>query len=159
MPFKRVQELMRAGHPKNMAIAKALSEKRKFAKGGMVGEYDDLDGEHERSLSDLMVQGDQPPVANPGVEDMEAELARKIAMKDQDDMYYAEGGLVEPMDGNEEPEVMHDGTEEAMYDEPQKPNDVGHSLIEGIPIMKPSGLSEEAMKAIEAKKKMRRFRG
>lgn len=159
-----IREMVRAGHKPKMAIAAALSHARKtaMADGGMVmdGDYD-LDEEHERGLTDLMIQGDQPPVANPQTEHMEKSLAMKLHKADEDEEYYAMGGLVQggPSDdepvGNKPEEDMSSMTEEPLPEE-RKPAALGHSVIDGVPQGK--GLSEEAMKALEAKKKMRRFR-
>lgn len=130
------------------------------AEGGMVakeGDYD-LDEEHERGIYDLMKQGDQPPVANPEEEDMEKHLAMMLHKYAEDREYMAMGGYVEPDSGDETPEVFHDGTEEPMNDEPAKAANDGHAVIEGVPEVSPSPLSEEAKKALALKKKMRRFK-
>lgn len=155
-----IKEMMKAGHPKKQAIAAALSMKRKSAKmaeGGMVGDEDNLDSEHERNLYELMEQGDQPPVANPHVEDLQKKLAQALHAASEKEEYMYDGGLVEGMDGDEEPMVKHDGTAEPMSELEGHEAALEHSQIEGVPELKPSGLSEEAKKAIEMKKKMRKF--
>lgn len=154
---QNIKEMMKAGHKKSQAVAAALSMKRKsqkMAEGGMV-EDNDLDDEHERSLNELMIQGDQPPVANPEEQDMEKKLAIALHNAHEKEEYMYDGGMVEGMSGNEEPEVMHSSSEEPMEEEMGHEADAGHSVIEGVPMS--MALSEEAKKAIEAKKKKRQF--
>lgn len=207
-----IKEMVKSGYKPKQAIAASLASSRKYKKmaaGGMVheGEYEDLDAEHERGLFDLMAEGDQPPVANPGVNEMQQALAKKLQKMDMErdpyaeggyvgmhgdgelpddssqsqrkqvqDSYqssmdegigtklkrafgYAGGGLVEGMDGDEEPEVMMDGTEEPMSSQPMKPQSLGHSVIDGVPEVSPKGLSEEAIRALKEKKAKRKFKG
>lgn len=152
-----IKEMVRSGHKPKSAIAASLASARKYKKmydGGMVD--DDLDQEHERGLTSLMIQGDQPPIANPEEMDMQKKLAMNLHKEEESEEYYAMGGLVEGMDGDEEPEVMHDGTEEPMSSMPKKPADIGHAIIEGVPMS--MGLSEEAKKALAYKKKMRGYK-
>ncbi len=128
---------MKKSHIQNIALGLAEARKKKMASGGMVKEGDyDLDEEHERNLSEIMIQGDQPPVANPEVMDEEMVLAKKLHAESEKNEYYAMGGLVEPMSGDEKPEVSHaqENAEPPMKD-----------------------ISEAARMAIENKKKMRRF--
>ena len=132
----KVQKLMKEGYKPKQAVAMAISmarKEKKMADGGYVeGSDGDLDQEHERSLAELTIQGDQPPIANP--EEMEAEiaLAQNLHKESEKQESYAMGGLVEADDGDEKPEpVMSGGMAEP--------------------------LSKEAMEAIAQKKKMRRF--
>lgn len=125
-----------------------------MAEGGMVKEGDyDLGEEDPRGMFALMKQGDQPPVSNPEIQSEEQVLAQRLHKKGEEMEPYAMGGYVEPMSGDETPEVFHNGTEEPMSSEPEKPSDHWPSEKE------PSGpgLSEEAKKALELKKKKRRF--
>lgn len=127
---------MKKGMNPKQAVAKMLSERRKMAKGGYVeGSDGDLDQEHERSLAELMIQGDQPPIANPEQMDAELSLAKNLHEEAEKEEYYAMGGLVEGADGDETPE----------------PKDDGPPRIAAAP------MSKEAMEAIAHKKKMRRF--
>ncbi len=155
---QNIKEMMKSGYKSKQAIAASLSNQRKYkmmAEGGMVD--DDLDSEHERSLYELMAQGDQMPVASPEVEKEQMSLASKLHEEHEAMEPYASGGLVEPMSGEEEPEVHAGVTSEPMSDEPMKPADVGHKVIDGVPALM-GALSEEAKKAIMEKKRKRMFR-
>jgi len=128
-----------------------------YAEGGVVKEGDyALDEEHERSMEELMIQGDQHPVSNPHEQDMEKKLAESLHKASEAEEYMYSGGLVEGMGGDETPEVMHDGTEEPMSEEVGHTAELEHSVIEGVP--ESMGLSKEAMEALAMKKKMRRFK-
>ncbi len=133
---QNIKEMIKSGHKPKQAIAAALANQRKYknmAEGGAVeGDYD-LDEEHETNITEHMIQGDQPPVANPEIMDEEKALAMRLH-EASEAMEYSQGGLVEPMSGDETPVVNH-------AQENADPS-----------------LSEEARKAIEYKKKMRRFR-
>lgn len=126
-----------------------------FADGGLVGD----EPKHYRGLFDLMAQGDQGQIANPGQQDIEKHLASKI-QEDDDDMYYSMGGLVEGAAdgdlGNKPDMSMSDGTEESMEDEPSKAADEDHAAVDGIPHNQ--GLSQETMDVIMDRKKRRRFK-
>lgn len=147
---------MKSGMKPKQAAARMLADKRKMAKGGAVeGDYN-LGEEHERNLAVLAIEGDQPPIANPEEQSQEKRLAMNLQKAAEEKAYYAMGGFVENMDGNEEPEPEHGVSSEPRSELPSAP--LEHSLIEGVPRIEPGPLSEEAKKALEYKKKMRRFR-
>lgn len=118
-------------HLQNVAIALAEARKKKMAHGGMVD--DDLDEDHETDIAEHMIQGDQPPVASPKTLEDEMILASKLHEESEKHEFYADGGLVEPMSGEEKPHVN-------MQEEHADPS-----------------LSEEQKKAIEHRKKSRKF--
>lgn len=154
-----IKKLVSEGYKPKQAVAISLSNQRKYkkmAEGGYVeGSEGDLDQEHERNLAELMIQGDQPPIANPEEMDAEMMLAKNLHKESEKMEYYSMGGLVEGMSGDEKPEVHSGPMEEApMSDENRRAN-LGHSVIEGAPQV--GGLSEDAKKALEHKKKMRRY--
>jgi len=99
---------MKSEHIKKVALALSQMRKKKMANGGMVeGSEGDLDQEHERNLAELMIQGDQPPIANPAEEDAEMRLAANLHEESEKEEFYSEGGLVEGMSGDEKPVVSH----------------------------------------------------
>lgn len=155
-----IKELVKSGYKPKQAIAISLSNQRKYKKmadGGLVkeGEYN-LDEEHETNIPEHMIQGDQPPVANPAIEDQEKQLAANLHAESEKNEFYYVGGLVEPESGDEEPLVAHDGLEDDYKTD--EPAAVEHSQISPeVPQFKPSPLSEEAKKALELKKKSRKF--
>lgn len=155
----KIQKLIKEGYKPKQAVAIAISMARKhkkMAQGGYVeGSDGDLDQEHERNLTELMIQGDQPPIANPEEMDAEMALAKNLHAESEKEEYYAMGGLVEPDDGDETPEPHNDGLEDDYKSD--KAAKMGHSEIDGVPRIAPSPLSKEAMEAITAKKKSRRF--
>lgn len=152
---ENVKEMMRSGHGAKQAVGAAMAMKRKtmkkMAEGGMVKEGDyDLGEEHPRGLEELMIEGDQPPVANPEVMSHEMTLARKLQKAEEMEMY-AMGGLVqdgpagdEPV-GNKPSEDMSSTTEEPMSSEVMRMSSGGMAL------------SKEQMMALEEKKKKRKF--
>ncbi len=144
---ERIHKLVKAGHKPKDAISSSLAaayKAKKMADGGMVEEGDyDLDEEHERGLFDLMKQGDQSPVMNPEVQSEEKKLAMML-MKHDEAMEYSMGGLVQDGPAGDEPV----GT---------KPSENMASHIEDVHV-KPMSLTEEAIKALEMKKKKRRFK-
>ena len=87
----------------------------------------------------LMKKADQPPISNRKTLSDEQMLAKMLHKKQEQMEPYAVGGLVEPMSGDEEPEVELGVTAEPMSAEPMKPS-MGYAERE------PSGagLSEEA---------------
>lgn len=140
-----------------------------MAHGGMVSE--DMDeglgttnaDDAERSLNQIRIEGEYHPasVANPEHQDHDRMLAKALYKKGEDEemLSYAMGGLVQPEDGqplgNKPSEDMTSSTEEPMSEEDGDQAELGHSVIEGVP--PGPGLSSEAMKALEEKKKRRRF--
>ena len=125
---------MKSEHLKKVALALSEIRKNKMAKGGIAeGSEGDLDQEHERDLAELMIQGDQPPIANPKEMDAEAVLAKNLHEESEKEEYYASGGLVEKSDGDEMPAVDHSQANAAPK------------------------LSDEQKKAIELRKSKRRF--
>lgn len=120
----------------------------------------------QRSLNEIREDGEYYPdeVANPNEmeeEKMFAHALRRQAESGLSPEHYARGGLVE--DGPEEDEREHgnhpediidDGTEEPMSDEPKKPDGLEHRKMGD-----PTGmeLSEEAKKALREKKMKRMY--
>lgn len=149
MPLKKMQEYMKAGHSPKMAMVKALGDMhkaKKMAAGGMVKEGNEsMEDNEPRSLADLMIQGDQPPVANPEEMDEASMLASKLVKDEEDSEYMALGGLVEGdkdgMLGNKPSEDMSSMDEEPTPGMPSKKLD----------------LSPEMMSAIMDKKKKRKM--
>lgn len=131
MMSEKIKKIMMGKSKQEIAKAIAAKHKKPMAEGGMVD--NDLDQEHERNLEMLMIEGDQPPVANPEVQDMQKKLAMNLLKEAEKEEYYAMGGLVEGADGDETPEV------------PAKE------------IIKAEPLSEQAKKALEEKKKLRKL--
>ncbi len=144
MPFKKINEYVKGGMKPKHAMAKVLGEMRhakKMADGGMVKEGDyDLDEEHPRSAVNLMIQGDQPPVANPEVMDEEDKLASALMKAEEDSEYMAMGGLVEG---------SSDGT---VGNKPSE--DMSSKKEEPMPMY---SMPAEAMSILMEKKKKRRF--
>ena len=166
-----IKELVKSGRPLRQAQAIALNQARKYKKmseGGVVSDdmdqdaSDDLDENSQRNLAELTALGDSHPndVENPEYQDAEKMLAKRLFEKsEQAEMGYSDGGLVQDVEeplGSKPSEDMLSETEEPMSAEPEKPNDIEHSVIEGVPEMK--GLSEEALAALAEKKKNRKFR-
>lgn len=140
--------------------AKAIRAKyggSNYANGGLIGD----EPKEYRGMFDLMAQGDQGDVASPKQQDMEKHLAHLI-QEDDDSMYMAMGGLVQDGPAGDEPfgnkpsENMDSPSEEPMSEEAGHVAQDGHKPIMGVP--KSMALSEEALKALEEKKKKRRFR-
>jgi hypothetical protein len=180
-----IKEMVKAGHPQKQAIAAAMAMKRKsmkMAKGGMVShDYDeeagsDWDQDAVRGLEELNELGKEQEAAIESPEHHEAEkmFAKKLWEKSEEEHMgmahggmlkhkMAHGGLVEPEHAEEEeskPELgwIDDGSEEPMEVEEHAMGAHGpdeHKIEESVP---PSmGLSEEAKKAIDERKKKRRF--
>lgn len=146
-----IKEMMRAGHKQPQAIAAALSMKRKskkMAEGGLV-EAPDFDmndmQDEQRDLGDIAEMGkfESNEIANPETQSIERMFAKKLFDESEKREGYAVGGLVEPESGNETPAPEVDGTEEPMSDEE-------------TPVV-PSALSEEALRALLAKKTARKL--
>lgn len=142
------------------SLGKMLGAGAKFAvmaRGGMVMEGDDEGENHHEGMFELMKLGDQGEISNPQSMSEHQKLAKALMKHEEDSSYYASGGLVEGMDGDEKPSDIVASDSEPMSSEPYKPNDIEHKLIEGVPMVVPSGLSEEAKKAIAANKMKRRY--
>lgn len=153
-----IKELVKAGHDPKQAVAIALSHSRKYAEGGEVDgmEMDDMTkGDYApRSLrEEESVAFDYPEfISNPKTQKQAmsfSDMLHKQAMEDindEDEDGYAMGGLVvkegDAEFGNKPSEDMEDSTEELMSAEPMKPS---------------NPLDEEAMAAINEKKKKRRY--
>lgn len=135
-----IKEMVKAGHKPKQAIAAALSMKRKskmMSEGGAVeGDYD-LDEEHERTMEELMIQGDQPAVANPQTHDEAMSLAMRLS-NEREMEEYAMGGLVQDGPAGDEPVG-------------NKPSEDMSSHAEDMQ------LSDAAMMAIAEKKRKRKF--
>jgi hypothetical protein len=159
----KMEHLEAMPHHEAMAYGGKMAHGGMMAKGGMMphkasgGLIGDEPKEY-RGLWDLMAQGDQPEIANPHEQSIEKHLAAKI-QADEDD-FYSMGGLVEgehdTHEGNKPSEHMEADTSEPMSEEKGHKSELEHKVIEGVP--KSMALSEEAMKALEEKKKKRRFR-
>jgi hypothetical protein len=155
-----IKELKKAGHPQKQAIAIALSHARKSQKmsvGGMVeghwDEDDNIDGiEAGKPVYPKEDAGELGLSHNVFDMDGFASALEKekykfnmnhpeISMPDQAVKgKEIEDGFNEPMSGDETPSVMHDGTEEPM----------------GVEKKISLGISEEAKRAIQAKRAKRR---
>lgn len=166
-----IEEMIRYGRPQKQAVAAALSmarKSKKMADGGIVGDDmdkgagDDLNENSNRSLGELQAMGASHPndVENPDYQNTEKMLAKHLfeeSEKNENEIGMSDGGLVQ---GNDDPvgampsENMESGAEdmETMLDEPAS---VDHSMIEGVPASE--GLSDDARKAIEDRKKKRRM--
>ena len=175
-----VKELVKSGKKQKEAVAIALSAARKYkkmAQGGLVESPDfdedqdsSNDQDADRDQADIAEMGKfhENEIANPEAQDAERMFAKKLFEQSEKREGYAMGGLVlDKEDGVQvdgvqgtEPDLewVNDSTEEPMVEESDKEmaSDLGHSVIEGVPMDKQM-LSEEAMKALEAKKKKRRY--
>lgn len=151
-----------------IAADMVMKRKKKMFKGGEVDpDFDsdarsDFDQDADRSLGELAIQGAfrENEISNPESQDEDQMLARALFRRSEaHPMGYAEGGLVQPEhgmpDGNKPDEDMRSDTEEPLSSMPPKPAALGHSVVDGVP-MSP-GVSAEAMRAIEEKRKRRRF--
>lgn len=160
-----VQEMMRSGRGQKMAVASALAMKRRSRKmmseGGMV-EGDMMDD--TRTTAELQMEGNSHPdgVANPEMEGDERMMAESLRKRASEEMSYAMGGLVQP-ETSDEPmgtmptEDMGGPMTEAPVKDENREAELGHEVIEGVPMVSPSGLSSEAQDALMRKKKMRRY--
>lgn len=168
-----IREMIKAGHPQKQAIAAALSMKRKSMKkmkdGGMID--DDMDEGAGSDFNenanvglmehDILGKVRESSVENPEYQDAQKRLAKHLfEASERGEHGYAEGGLVIgeaqlPVGSKPELDWINDGTEEPMSAEPAKPASMDHAEIEGVPMG--MGLSEDAKKAIEERKKKRRF--
>lgn len=159
------KEMMRAGHPRLQSLAAALSMKRKskkmMADGGMV--ENDMDDD-TRTIGELQAEGNSHPdsVANPSMQSDEQMMVDMLRKKAENEMGYAMGGLVQP-DTEDEPlgtkptEDMGGPMTEAPMSDENEDAELGHDVVEGVPDLSPSPLSEEAMSALAMKKKKRRY--
>lgn len=123
--------------------------------GGMVEEGDDEGENHHEGLFELMKLGDQGEVANPQSMSDHQKLARALMKDEENDQFYAKGGLVEGPDGDEKPSNIVASDSEPMSSEPEKPDGLEHKKIDGVPMS--AALSKEAIEAIKNKKSKRRY--
>lgn len=147
--MKKFMDLVKQGYKPKQAIAKSIAMDRKAKKmsfGGMVD--DDLDAEHERSLTELMIQGDQTPVANPEVLEAQQMLASNLHKESEDEEYYAMGGLVQGDTSDDEP--VGNKPSEDMSSTTEEPMDKKH--------LSPMLVGPEAMAVLMEKKKNRKFK-
>lgn len=145
--MKKFMDLVKQGYKPKHAIAKSIAmdrKSKKMAAGGMVD--DDLDDEHERSLTELMIQGDQMPVANPEVLEAAQILASNLHKESEAEEYYAMGGLVQGGPSDDEP--VGNKPSEDMSSTTEEPMDKKH-----LPPM----VSPDAMAVLMEKKKKRKF--
>lgn len=182
---ENIQELMKSGKSQKESIATALSMKRrskkKMAEGGIVDEpgyneesldlsnashemreapMSDLDENAERGLGELNDLGAEREdyVESPQFQKSERLLAKRLFAQAAREPY-AEGGLVIgkkqlPTGSHPELDWIDDGTAEPMSSLPKKPGGLEHAEIEGVPQV--GGLSSDALKALEEKRKKRR---
>lgn len=139
-----VRELVKAGHEPKQAVAIALSSARKSKKMAMGGSVMDETEEMPRALAELQADGDMPPeaVAGPS-EQMEdrafAEALRHKAEMEMAPSNMAMGGLVVEEGDNED-------ESKPTQEQVSTPAEPMSSMV-----------SPDAMKAIEEKKKRRRY--
>lgn len=178
---ENIKEMIKSGHKHKQAVAAALTQQRKYKKmydGGMVEEeesygHHDMDdnigaykaGKPVYPEQDAGEQGLSHNVYDEGNLVEHLEQARYSAnqsgtlkpdMRDVPVSGRINGmGEVEPMSGDETPEVHYDGTEEPMSSMPHKPSSLGHAMVGGVPAS--PALSQEAKMAIMKKKQGRRF--
>jgi len=139
-----------------------------MADGGVIREdYDEgLSSDNDEQAEVGLMEHDElgkvheGEVASPEMEEHERILARKLYKQSERGEMFAHGGLVEEMDHDgalgTKPELdwIDDGDSELMSAEPAKAASLDHAQ-EGVP-MGP-GLPEDARKAIEERKKKRRY--
>ena len=144
--MSELYKYIKQGMNPKQAAARMLADKRKMNKGGAVeGSAGDLDQDRERNLAQFMIQGDQPPIANPEQQDAAKKLAISLQEEAEAEEYYAMGGLVEDMSGEENPLVA--------ASIPENEADAKSAMR-----IMPAGLSDEAKKALERKKLMRKMK-
>ena len=175
-----VKELIRSGRPQKQAVAIALNNARKYKKmaaGGIAAEEGemeeneisrddmdqgagtDLNENSQRDLSEIQSMGESHPndVMNPEYQDAQKMLAKRLFEKSEK-MEYSMGGLVqdgptgdEPV-GNKPSEEMESGLEDPLAE-----MEVDAMADGGMIAAPEKELSQEAMAALEAKKKKRKF--
>lgn len=169
-----IKEMVAAGHPVKNAVAASLAMARKSKKMAMGGMVDDDEGSVESAGEPVYPENDDAEGLSDSV--MDAEMgadglqARKMKANDNSVSYQADDSVAGSMMsksglkqadlaqalGNK-PDLgwINDGTGEPMGDEPDKPTDMEHSKIEGVPMG--MGLSSEAMEALKKKKNRRQY--
>lgn len=151
---------MKFGNHQEIAAHLATLRKKKMAQGGLVGDDmdqgagSDLNENAERGLNELRIQAEDHPsaVENPEYQDAEHALARALFEKaESQEMRFAMGGLVQ----SEEDMPLGNKPDEEMSGEMGEPMPADPAATEEAPAR--PGLSAEAMAAIDAKRKKRRF--
>lgn len=106
-----IKEMIKAGHPFKQAVAASLANTRKYAKGGMIEEDEDiLDEDHERDIVELNAEAsEQGPVANPETMEKMMDFAKALHKEAESEELFADGGLVETkeseaQEGSNEPQ-------------------------------------------------------
>lgn len=172
-----IKEMVKSGRPAKQAIAASLAmarKSKKMAMGGMV--EDDDEGSATMPGDATYPEGDDQQGLSESVMDAQSEneglQADRYAANDNTNEFnpndmvagskMSKGGLAQSemaqaLGNKPDLSWINDGTGEPMSSMPSKPADMEHSMIDSVPMVSPSGLSAEAMEAIRAKKKNRRF--
>lgn len=168
-------EVQKKVHAKYPSIGK--SDGGGYADGGIVTDDMDDGAGSDWNENSVRSNGEEQALAvsrpdqveSPEYQDSERMLAKHLherSEKNEEEELdgMADGGLVQDGPAGDEPtgtepdlEFINDGSEEPMNSMPAKPDGAEHSEIDGVPEVTPSGLSEEAMKAIREKKMKRRM--
>lgn len=160
-----IREMIRSGKKPKEAIAAALAMgRKKMAAGGMVESDDEMlskgPEDYQSTMGELMERGNYRPqdISNPAQMDEDKRIAEALRRQTQDALgmdgmaHYAMGGLVEGEEdsdlGNKPDEDMVADTDEPMSAMPMKASPMEHR----VPM-----LTDDAMSAIEEKRKKRRY--
>lgn len=146
-----ISEMIRAGHPKETAIAAALSSARKSKKMSEGGEVD-FDKDENRSIDELNdMSQDYPDAIGPeeGHEEHEM-LAKALFDKSEKEDGYAYGGEVAPVEDSKESNESSFEMHKSDLAEPMQ--DESRAKAAG-----PMAISDMERQALEERKKKRKY--